>query len=172
MIHILTELFDQTHRSVTHLELRDTYGTAHPDFQDWAKGVPVSEIAQRGRLDPWNNLVRRHVDRGVTFRRARVVSEPPSDYIRFEYAITPYSNLAGGELVRWLPRPKAKDVAVPGCDFWQFDDGTVCWVFQTGDGEPAGHEISGDPAVAKLCVSAFEAIWERGIDHHDYALPA
>ncbi len=112
--------------------------------------------------------MRGHVDRGVLFRRARVVSEPVSGFIRYENAMTPAANLAAGEQVRWLPRQRTKDIALPGCDFWQFDGGLVCFVFQSGDGEPAGHELTEDPAVARLCNAAFEAVWERGTDHSEY----
>jgi hypothetical protein len=66
-------------------------------------------------------LVRHHVARGVKFRRARIVSEPVTDYIRFEHAITAGVNLAGGEQVRWLPRRRASDLCLPGNDFWPFD---------------------------------------------------
>lgn len=172
MIQVLTDLFEQTERSVTHLELRDTYGTSHPDFQDWADGVPIEVIAGRGRLDTWNELTRFHVGRGVAFRRARLISVPPSDYIRFEHAITPWSNLAGGEQVRWLERPKARDIPVSPCDFWQFDDHLVCWVYQSGPGEKAGYDLSKDAAEAKLCSAAFEAVWERATDHQEFVLPA
>ena len=170
MIQILADLFGKTQRSVTHLELRDTYGQS-AGFRAWQEGVPSREISDFEIFRPWVDLVRGHVDRGVLFRRARVVSEPVSDFIRYENAVTPATNLAAGEQVRWLPRPRAKDIAVPGCDFWQFDDGLVCFVFQGGDGEPAGYELTEDPAVAKLCSTAFEAVWERGIDHEDYRIP-
>jgi hypothetical protein len=165
MIQTLTELFDSARRSVTHLELRDTYGQT-PGFQAWQKGVSVEEISES--FVSWVDLVRAHVDRGVSFRRARVVSEPVSDFIRYENLVTPAANLAAGEQVRWLPRPNAKDIAFPGCDFWQIDDGLVCFVFQSGDGEPAGYELTEDPAVASLCSTAFEAVWVRGIDHAEY----
>lgn len=56
--------------------------------------------------------------RGVVVRRARIVSEPLSDYCRFEYDVTGPVNLAGGEEVRWLPRRRASDIALPGNDFW------------------------------------------------------
>jgi hypothetical protein len=169
MIQVLTEFLDNTQRSLTHLEMRDTYGTGSAGYQAWRKGVPLPEIE---RLDdyftPWNDLVAAHVARGVSFRRARVVSEPHSDYIAYEHAITPRSNLVGGEAVRWLPRPRAKDLALPGCDFWQSDEGPVLWVFQTGDGDPAGYELSADPAAVRLCSSAFEAAWQRAVDHGEY----
>jgi hypothetical protein len=28
--------------------------------------------------------------------------------------------------------------------------------------------MADDPAVIKLCAAAFEAVWERAIDHKDY----
>ncbi|WP_371785309.1 DUF6879 family protein [Streptosporangium subroseum] len=164
----LTELFEKTQRSVTHLELRDTYGTESYGYRAWREGVPMDTISRYDYLTPWVDMIKGHVDRGVSFRRARVISEPVSDYIRYEHAVTPAANLAGGEQVRWLPRPQASDLALPGSDFWQFDDGLVCFIFQTGDGDPAGHEMSEDPAVIKLCVSAFEAVWARAVDHADY----
>jgi hypothetical protein len=167
VIQILADLFDRTVHSVTHLELRDTYGQT-TGFVAWQSGVPSDDISGFEIFRPWIDLVREHVNRGVVFRRARVVSEPVSDFIRYEKAVTPAANLAAGEHVRWLPRPRTKDIAVPGCDFWQFDDGLVCFVFQSGNGEPAGYELTEDPAVAKLCSAAFEEVWERGSDHSEY----
>ncbi|WP_438948653.1 DUF6879 family protein [Streptomyces atratus] len=54
--------------------------------------------------------------RGVRVLRARVVSEPVTEYIRFEHAITD-ANLRAGEEVRWLPRRRASTLALPGNDF-------------------------------------------------------
>jgi hypothetical protein len=167
MIQILADLFGKTRYSVTHLELKDTYGQT-AGFRAWQQGVSIEEISGFEIFRPWVNLVRGHMDRGVSFRRARVVSAPISDFIRYENAITPAANLAAGEQVRWLRRQHSTDIAFPGCDFWQFDAGRVCFVFQSGDGEPAGYELTEDPAVTKLCSAAFEAVWERGVDHSEY----
>ena len=41
-------------------------------------------------------------------------------YIRFEHATTG-SNIDAGEQVRWLPRRRAADLLLPGCDCWVFD---------------------------------------------------
>lgn len=54
--------------------------------------------------------------RGVQMRRARIVSEPITPYIRYEYDGT-FSNIAAGEDVRWLPRPRTADLLLPGVDF-------------------------------------------------------
>ncbi|MBB5120058.1 hypothetical protein FHS36_003496 [Streptomyces eurocidicus] len=119
----------------------------------------------------WVPLVRETVARGVVARRARIVSEPVTEYIRYEHASTPV-NLAAGELVRWLPRRKALDVALPGADFWLFDGRLVRFNIFTGDGDWADPrcEMTGDPAVARLCASAFEVVWERGILHERYVV--
>ncbi|WP_345559946.1 DUF6879 family protein [Nonomuraea rosea] len=164
----MAELFGRAEHSVTHLEMRDTYGSNEPDFVAWLGGTSVEELERLGNMNAWVDLIRANVKRGVTFRRARIVSEPHSDYIAFEHAVSGYSNLAGGELVRWLPRPQAKDIPLPGCDFWQIDDGLICWVFQSGDGEPAGFEMSEKPGEVELCRLAFESVWQRAVDHTEY----
>jgi hypothetical protein len=154
-------------RSAVHLEMRDSYTPNHPWFAAWRRGD--TEEFDRRLQRPWLHLIREVTGRGVTIRRARIVSEPVSDYIRFEYATTA-SNVAAGEQVRWLPRRNASDLCLPGNDFWIFDDRLVQFNHFTGDGESAGQENNNDPAVIKLCASAFEAVWERGIDHSEYMI--
>jgi hypothetical protein len=108
------------------------------------------------------------VARGVVIRRARIVSEPLSDFTRHEYEVTPRLNIPAGEQVRWLPRRRASDLALPGNDFWVFDEHTIRFGYFAGDGEIVGHEVCRDPDVLKLCLSAFEAVWDRAIPHEDY----
>jgi hypothetical protein len=167
MIQTLTELFGKAQHSVTHLEMRDVYDPGGPRFAAWRDGASVDQLGGE-HVQAWLDLVRSTVSRGVSFRRARVVSEPVTLYITYEHAVTAAFNIAGGEQVRWLPRPDAADLALPGCDFWQIDNGLVCFVFQTGDGDPAGHRMSEDPDVTRLCSSAFDAVWSRAIDHEEF----
>jgi hypothetical protein len=117
----------------------------------------------------WLALMRATAARGVNLRRARVVSEPVSEYIRFEYEGTP-QNIEAGEQVRWLPRTRASGLALPGNDFWIFDSATVLFNHFTGDGGWLGNELTTDPGVAALCANAFEAVWELGIPHSEYKL--
>jgi hypothetical protein len=77
-------------------------------------------------------------------------------------------NIAAGEQVRWLPRRRASDIALPGNDFWLFDERTVMWNHFNGEGESTGHEVTEDPALIKLCGSAFAAVWDRAIPHENY----
>ncbi|GAA1728370.1 DUF6879 family protein [Streptomyces yatensis] len=118
---------------------------------------------------PWLDLIQDTVARGVVVRRARIVSEPVSEYIRFEHSGT-FTNIAAGEQVRWLPRRRASDIALPGNDFWLFDSRIIRWNHFTGDGGSAGQDVSDDPAAAKLCAAAFDEVWAAAIPHEQYEL--
>lgn len=162
------ELIATATTSAMHLEMRDDYTPNDPEYLAWRAGKPASAVAETERRRWWYQLVRSHVARGVTFRRARIVSEPVTDYIRFEYALTPVLNIPAGEQVRWLPRRRASDLCLPGNDLWVFDDHMVEFNHFAGDGEFIEYELSDDPAVIRLCLDAFEAVWERAIPHSDY----
>lgn len=163
-----SELIAATTTSAVHLEMRDAYTPHDPEYLSWRAGKPVDLIIKAPDRDWWYNLVRTHVARGVKFRRARIASEPLADFIRFEYQTTSVLNIAAGEQVRWLPRRRASDLCLPGNDFWVFDDRLVRFGHFAGDGEFIDHELADDPAVVRLCISAFEAVWERAIDHEHY----
>lgn len=155
-------------RSVVHLEMRDAYMLDEADLIAWRQGrwQPSTE-------GPWYDLIRSTVARGVPVRRARVVSEPPSEYIRFEYDST-VANLAVGEEVRWLPRRLASDIALPGNDFWLIDDDLVIFNHFDGYGvwvPDRPEEVRREPGVVKLCADAFRAVWSRAMPHDAYHLP-
>lgn len=159
--------------SAVHLEMRDVYsvGNETGPFDRWrATGVADTD-PESPMWRPWTSLVREMVAKGVAMRRARIVSEPVTEYIRYEHAGTSV-NLSAGELVRWLPRPQAADLALPGADFWLFDNDTVVFNHFTGDGDWAdpGTETRTDPHVVKLCADAFEQVWERAIPHEQYRI--
>ena len=163
------ELLRSCERSAVHLELRDGYSHADPMFLRWQAGNRGEDVAQDRWWQPWLDLIAEVTGRGVAIRRARIVSEPVSEYIRFEHAIT-FANVAAGEDVRWLPRRQASRLLLPGNDFWVFDGRLVLWNHFTGEGEtsPEGREIDDDPESVKICASAFEAVWERAVPHGDY----
>lgn len=158
-----SELIAATTRSAAHLETRDAYTPDDPAFLAWKAGKPVPVPAGAA----WYDLVREHTARGIAFRRARIVSEPLADYIRFEYESTA-DNIRAGERVRWLPRQTAPGLLVPLADFWIFDDRLVRFGFFSGNGEFLGHELCGDPAVVRSCAEAFERVWGRAIPHDEY----
>ncbi|MFF4324816.1 DUF6879 family protein [Streptomyces sp. NPDC001568] len=163
------DLLDGAGVSAVHLEMRDDYGVPaeSPGFAKWL------ETGER-EVDPaseywrfWVELVRRTVARGVVVRRARIVSEPLSDYARYGLAGAEVNVLAGEE-IRYLPRRRASDIALPGNDFWLIDGRLVRWNHFSGNGAPAGGEMCDDPTTAALCASAFGAVWDRAVPLADY----
>ncbi|MGH3735629.1 MAG: DUF6879 family protein [Micromonosporaceae bacterium] len=156
-------------RSAVHLEMRDGYMRDDPEFIAWQEGKRLDPTDRSSWWRPFLDVVVETTERGVVIRRARIVSEPVSDYIRWEYDIT-FTNVAAGEHVRWLPRPLAKDLLLPGADFWVFDDQTVVFNHFTGNGQKAapGYEVITGPAIAQQCAAAFEAVWERATPHDEY----
>ncbi|MFE2934684.1 DUF6879 family protein [Streptomyces sp. NPDC059278] len=164
------DLLANTRHSAVHLELRDSYGIGEEvaEFDKWRNGWrPEPEPATW--WSEFHTWVSEATARGVSFRRARVVSEPASPYIRYEHACT-YQNVAAGEQVRWLPRRKASDLALPGNDFWLFDDRLIMWNHFTGEGASAGPELDEREAVAKFCAEAFDAVWNRATPHDEFRI--
>ncbi|MFI1866551.1 DUF6879 family protein [Streptomyces jumonjinensis] len=165
------ELIRSCTRSAVHLEMRDVYavdGEKGP-FADWKSGKRNDPADQESWWRPWLDLMSETVARGVVVRRARIVSEPVSEYIRYEHSDT-FMNVSAGEQVRWLPRRQASTIALPGNDFWLFDEQLVRWNHFTGEGGSMGKEDTDDPAAAKLCSEAFEAVWARAIPHDQYEI--
>ncbi|WP_240487282.1 DUF6879 family protein [Actinomadura flavalba] len=161
------ELLEGCERSAVHLEMRDTYTPDDPDYRRWLAG---DHFDPGERWPEWIETVGRIVARGVEVRRARIVSEPVTDYVRYEHALTDALNIVSGESVRWLPRREASDLALPGNDFWVFDDRLVLFNHFAGDGSSGEKEIRAERAVIDLCTSAFDAVWRRATPHTQYRI--
>lgn len=168
------DLLATARESAVHLEMRDVYGVGDEadDFERW-KSTGVRDVDPTSAYwAPWVRRIREANTRGVAVRRARIVSEPVTNYIRYEHAGTAVNILAGEE-VRWLGRRHASDLLLPGNDLWIFDGKTLLFNHFTGIGNWAdpGLELRVEPDVVKQCAAAFDAVWERAVPHDQYTLP-
>lgn len=151
-----------------HLEMRDVYAAAdHSRFRRWLAGEAFDPEEEAEWWRPWREMMRRHQDAGKTLRRLRIVSEPVTDYIRFEH-LDAAELVRAGEDVRWLPRQNASGLLVPGNDLWCFDAETVIFTHFSGDGEVQGYELTTDPELVTRCGAAFEEAWSIAIPHGEY----
>jgi hypothetical protein len=158
-------LFDQLRDARTralHLEMRDVYEWSE-QFGAWLAGAPYDSAATD--LE-WIGVLQPLAERGGDIRRMRIVSEPWTDYIRWEHEVTEV-NLRAGERVRWLGREQASDLRLPGNDFWIVDD-QILFNITAGDGGWLGIQPNDDPEVLAFGLESFEAAWTRGIDHDRY----
>ncbi|MFI2212697.1 DUF6879 family protein [Streptomyces sp. NPDC020141] len=163
------DLLRSVKESAVHLEMRDAYGVENEieEFAAWRKGHRLDPSDRESWWRPWLDLVQEVTAKGVAMRRARIVSEPVSDYIRFEHHGT-FTNAAAGEQIRWLSRREASDLKLPGNDFWLFDNRLVQFNIFDGEGRWVHTDQTDEPAVAQFCATAFRAVWERGIPHEKY----
>jgi hypothetical protein len=155
----LNSLCRDIKRSFDHLETRDAYGTEVelPRMAQWRRGEPDDYTW----LDWWLEMLRGHRVVGRTCRRARVVSQPLSDYQRWTMSHVQVF-LDAGEDIRYLDRSRLTDLLLPGSgDFYVFDDETALFLHYAGDGTNASFEVTDDPRTVRVCADAFEDVWKR-----------
>ena len=162
-------LIAEFQREAVHLEMRDVYAAAdHSRFRRWQAGEVFDPAEEAEWWRPWREMMDRHREAGKILRRLRIVSEPVTEYIRFEH-IDAAELVRLGEDVRWLPRQQTSTLLLPGNDFWCFDAETVVFTDFSGDGAVQGYEQTTDRGLIARCLSAFEEAWSAAVPHGDYS---
>lgn len=155
---VFPRLFSAAKFAAFKLEVRTAYGVTEEDepFQRFLAGEdPGIEW-----LRPWLDLMRKTTGRGVRVERVRVVDEPPSDYLRFEIAMTP-ENLAAGEDIRYITRRAAEELTLPSVDYWLFDSSRAYLLHFADDDQFLGLEEINDPGL----IAEYERYRERALAH-------
>lgn len=163
------QLLTTFQREAVHLEMRDVYATEieRDRFQTWLRGEPLDPEAETEWWRPWFEPMKRNNEAGRALRGLRIVSEPVTDYIRFEW-LDATQLVRAGEDVRWLPRRNASKLVLPGNDFWMFDRETVVFTHFSGNGHVLDHEMTTDPEILVACAAAFQNAWRIAIPHSEY----
>jgi hypothetical protein len=158
-------LFTSFQREALHLEMRDSYGTAVeiPHLRKWEAG----ESDDLDWLQPWFDLIRAGTQVGKVFRRARIVSEPVSNYQKWVLNDT-HLYVEAGEDIRWVPRSRVSTVPLPGNDFWLFDDEVVVFLIFAASGLVMDHYATTDRGAIELCRTSFGEVWKLSIPHSEY----
>jgi hypothetical protein len=158
-------IFETVKREALHLEMRDSYGTEAemPHLAKWAAG----ESDDLGWLEPWCKRIRDATVDGKAFRRARIVSEPLSDYQRWAHSTTAVM-VDAGEDIRWVPRSRVSELMFPGNDFWLFDGELLVFLIFAGNGLVVDRLTTVDAGVIARCRASFEAAWVLSIPHREY----
>jgi hypothetical protein len=162
----LSELCRGIHSSFVHLETRDSYGTDTelPHLTKWRRGEP-DDYAW---LAWWLEMLHGHRAAGRTCRRARIVSEPLSEYQ--QWALSHARRfIDAGEDIRYVPRPKLTTTLLPGSgDFYVFDDNLVVFLHYAGTGTNTSFQITTDRHVVSTCRQAFDSVWDQATPVGDY----
>ena len=132
------ELLANCQRSAVHLEMRDFYDDPDeaPRVAEWKSGYRPNPDDRSTWWRPWLDMVAEAV--GKASSSDEPASCPsPSASTQYLYDGT-FANVDAGEQIRWLPRRQASDIALPGNDFWVFDDHLVRFGYFSGDGTYLG----------------------------------
>jgi len=96
--------------------------------------------------EEWAEELRDGIRRGRTYRRVHVVTEPLTDYVRFECAWAYRPNVAAGEDVRILPVAEGDwPEGLPRFDYWLFDSSRLLRMNYAPDGSMLTPELVEDP---------------------------
>jgi hypothetical protein len=126
-------------RRIFRLETLDEYDAPN-EREPYARFLAGDPVDPAWR-EPWKRLVREVRASGRIMQRVHVVSEPVSDYIRFELLHVYPANVEAGEDVRILSRSEPWP---PGGDFWLFDDDLAAWLTYDGSGRVREVRLIGD----------------------------
>ncbi|MDW5326602.1 DUF6879 family protein [Plantactinospora sp. KLBMP9567] len=158
----LLRTFDRT---AFHLEVQDTYHTSEESepLRLFLEGKP-DDFAWH---QPWLSLVAETTAAGRRVTRARVVTVPHVDYVRWGLTVAKL-NIAAGEDIRWLPRHQAGGIDLPFDDYWLFDDSRVVFTIFEPSGQFAGGAETTDPYIVERCRTVHRQVWQRAVPHAAY----
>lgn len=131
--------------SAFRLELLDYYIATNErePFERFQAGQP-QDLRWR---EPWKGLVTAARQAGRRMERVHVVTEPLSDYVRFELTCAYPTNVQAGEDVRILSRDRANTPDLPDHDYWLFDSRRAGRMTYDSDGTLLRIELVDDPDV-------------------------
>ena len=159
----LCETFEHT---AFRLETRDRYVDAE-EREPLRQFLAVEPPDDAWFMD-WYEAVEQLVAEGRRMERVRVVSEPHSDYTRFGIDLARRLNVPSGEDIRYLPRHRAKEMALPDEDFWLLDSSRVLSLHFDGD-VLLGAELVTDPAEVVRRGYWRDAAWHYAVPVDKYA---
>jgi hypothetical protein len=109
----------------------------------------AGEAADWAWREPWKRLVRDVRTSGRIMERVHIVSEPVSDYIRFQLLHVYPANVEAGEHVAIAGRGAIIEDEPPGKDFWLFDDELAARLVYSREGAVSQVVMERDPSVLR-----------------------
>lgn len=146
-------LFDDFEHSLWRLEQRGHY--EEPDEAEPFRQFLDGEPQDLGWMAEFFDWTRAATGQGKRFQRVRVLTDPLTDYLRFQLSFTADA-VAAGDDIRVLEPRVAAVLKLPAEDFWLFDDARVAAI-SFGDTGVTGAEVITDPVE----VDRYRAVRQR-----------
>ncbi|SFP07660.1 hypothetical protein SAMN05421810_101885 [Amycolatopsis arida] len=135
-------LFDTFTESAWRLECQGVY--REPEEAEPLRRFLAGEPDDLAWYADWPEWVRGARASGRTIGRVRVLTEPLTDYLRFELGRLTPPAVDAGEDIRLLAPDEFDALGLPREDFWIFDDAQVA-VLHFGDHGVSGVELITEP---------------------------
>ena len=156
-------LFDTFEVDAFQLETLQTYGAAGEDA-DAAAFLAGQSVPPDPSHEAWLDMVRRNTTAGRTMRRVHLLTEPLTDYARYEVC-WPYALCtSAGEDIRLITSPES---SAPG-DWWLFDSRHLYRQHHDPQGRWLGTEPVDDPAAIEAARRLRDTMWPRATRWADY----
>jgi hypothetical protein len=155
-----SRLFTGFEHTAYRLETLQQYDVSYEEepFAAFLAGHPQPPDSSK---DEWAGMIMDATEAGKVFQRVHVVSEPLTDYLRYEIERSYAPNVAAGEDIRILPVQAGRGPRLPDHDYWLFDSRDL-WVMEyDGDGRFLFAEQVSDRAVI-----VYHNYWRDAALHH------
>jgi hypothetical protein len=161
----LGELFNDFKTSAWRWECQGDYAIDHPALDRWRNGLPRETIGKQR----WLNYIRTITGAGRTFERARMLTEPLTEYLKWmiEFA---HENVEAGEDIRWLPEHLARELKMPTDDFYIFDDRLLVIMRFGPDKLLTELDETDDHMTIQQYGAYRDLVWSHAVRHADLAV--
>ena len=160
----LTALLDNARVALWRWECRGDYSAVDANLlRRWRAGLGRDSADDQ----PWVEYIQGLRQRGVRFERARLLTEPLTEYLRLQLDFTDM-NAAAGEDVRWVAQSVAAEAGMPGYDYYLVDDDVVAVLDFDDDGRFACVRVSAAREVVVRHASWRDLIWPHAVPHTRY----
>ncbi len=157
-------------RDIFRLEALQSYAVGYEDeaLRRFRAGQPAGEDDEEMRW--YLGVLHRIRSEGGTMQRVHVVTEPLSEYLRFEFA-TYDRTVAAGEDVRIVPVAPGETwpAGVSRWDFWLFDSRVVAFMdYDTAGQLFACRVVEKDPALIDQCNRWRDVAVDQSVPYLEY----
>lgn len=163
------ELFRGFTRSAFRLETLQSYGASGEDaaFEAFQAGQPYTRHPGK---DVWLGHLKRAASVGAVMSRVHVLTEPLSDYVRFESTWAYAPNVEAGEDIRviCLGEHDRWPAGLPRHDYWLFDDERLYAMHYADSGRFLGVERVCDEAAVLRSREWRDAAWRLATPWPDW----
>ncbi|WP_326555108.1 DUF6879 family protein [Micromonospora sp. NBC_01813] len=141
------QLFRDFRYTAYRLETLQRYDVSY-EQDEFARFLAGETRGEFPGIAAWCDTVRAAVSAGKRMHRVHVVTEPLSDYVRFECGWAYEHTVDAGEDVRLIAVSAADawPAALPHYDYWLFDSSQLVAMYYDEEGRFVSGELISDPA--------------------------